>query len=266
MTEKNWWDRTWNTMSGCSPISEGCQNCWAKRTAETRLRGRFGYPQDEPFKPVIIHKDKFREPYHWKKPQKIFVCSMSDLFHESASYLVHKAVIEMACACPQHTFMLLTKRPHIMQIVMRGFNWIDPCQPRPLHNVWLGVTAENQRTADERIPILLQIPAAKRFVSVEPMLEPIRLSFLPHPYYRCGSTINALTGEFLECMYDGGAGCGRHLDMKLDWVIAGPETGPHARPCSVDWVRDLQRQCSAAGVPFFDKKDVLGETIQEWPR
>ncbi len=90
-----------------------------------------------------------------------------------------------------------------------------------------------KRTADERIPILLQIPAAKHFVSVEPMLEPVHL--------------------FLE-------------RNALDWVIAGPETGPRARPTSIDWVRDLQRQCAAAGVPFFDKKDVLGETLQEWPR
>ena len=139
--------------------------------------------------------------------------------------------------------LILTKRPQ------RMLDWITKQDTR-LSNLWLGVTAENQRTADERIPILLQIPAAKHFVSVEPMLGPVDL--------------NATSAGDILCRCDG---ClSMTPNTRLDWVIAGPETGPRARPTSIDWVRDLSNQCKSACVPFFDKKDVLGETIQEWPR
>lgn len=139
---------------------------------------------------------------------------------------------------------------------MRDFvnNWLDSFSKDGVSvdtsNIWLGVTAENQRTADERIPILLQIPAAKHFVSVEPMLEPVNLM----------RGLPLAMSDIQGLVYSPRGG------PFLDWVIAGPETGPRARPTRIDWVRDLQRQCHAAGVPFFDKKDVLGETIQEWPR
>jgi protein gp37 len=199
-----------------------------------RLGGRFGYPPDEPFK-VTFHPDKLDEPTHWRKPQKVFVCSMGDLFHEDVTGKQINEVWNVAMNNRRHTFMFLTKRPDRLQqwtkIAAAAKGWpIEDIWPDWM---WLGVTAENQRTADERIPILLQIPAAKRFVSVEPMLGPVHL--------------------FLE-------------RNALDWVIAGPETGPRARPTSIDWVRDLQRQCAAGRIPFFDKKDLLGETIQEWPR
>jgi protein gp37 len=198
-----------------------------------RLAGRYGYPKGEPFTPGIFHVDKLREPLHWGKPQKVFVCSMGDLFHENVGLAETDLIFTIISLFPQHTFMLLTKRPEIAKLILTAMH----------HNIWLGVTAENQRTADERIPILLQIPAAKHFVSVEPMLEKIDLKQWP---YRNG-------------LYENG-------QNRLDWVIAGPETGPKARPCSIDWVRDLYNQCKAGRIPFFDKKDVLGETIQEWPR
>ena len=207
-----------------------------------RLAGRCGYPKDEPFKPGTFHADKLREPLHWRKPQKVFVCSMGDLFHESVGFEEMNLVFTIISLFPQHTFMLLTKRPEIMRQRITT----------PHHNVWLGVTAENQRTADERIPILLETPAAKHFISVEPMLGPVDLCNLE------GGKFCAIDGDWTGEEDDCPPG--------IDWVIAGPETGPRARPTSIDWVRDLQRQCAAGRIPFFDKKDVLGETLQEWPR
>jgi protein gp37 len=223
-----------------------------------RLAGRYGYPKDEPFK-VTLHPDKLREPSHWRNPQKIFVCSMSDLFHNDITDdQIFDVLNEGLMGNRRHTYMILTKRPERMaqwfannahrfwhyhtsyegrrQYVVA--DWPDP-------QLWLGVTAENQRTADERIPILLQIPAAKHFVSVEPMLEFMNLS---------------------DYLWEHDNRDGLFERDGLDWVIAGPETGARARPMQTHWVSVLANDCRAAGVPFFDKKDVLGEGIQEWPR
>lgn len=259
-------DRTWNPISGCTPISEGCANCYAARMAK-RLAGRYGYPKDEPFRPGTIHDNRLNEPYLWKSPQRVFVCSMGDLFHPDVSVTYLEEVLARITHVPQHTFMILTKRADRLKLLTPDRLRISRTDKWPLPNLWLGVTAENQRTADERIPILLQIPAAKHFVSVEPMLEPVNLNAIrigtqypnggdnPEPYCIDAFKTHLVFGDEGDYEFE-----------KLDWVIAGPETGPRARPTSVDWVRDLQRQCSAAGVPFFDKKDLLGETIQEWPR
>lgn len=247
-TKIEWATKSWNPITGCTPISEGCANCYAARMAK-RLAGRYGYPKDDPFRPGTLHEEKLQEPYHWKQPQKIFVCSMGDLFHDDVPFrLVRNVLFPMFGNGRRHTYMILTKRPERMLQCL----YDNAPDYWPLPNVWLGVTAENQRTADERIPILLQIPAAVHFVSVEPMLEPVDLNKdygWEHP-----SEPNTWCHA------------GLYGVKKLDWVICGPETGPRARPTRIDWVRDLQRQCHAAGVPFFDKKDVLGETIQEWPR
>ena len=250
-TKIEWADQVWNPVTGCTPISEGCKNCYAARMAR-RLAGRNGYPRYQPFEPTM-HPDRLSEPSSWKKPQRIFVCSMGDLFHD---YVLNEndfliKIFAQMLLNKHHTFMLLTKRPaNALRFMKRHYKSL------PQH-IWLGMTAENQRAADERIPILLQIPAAKHFVSVEPMLGPMKLTHIkidPQEYR------DSLTGARYWHGYH------THTLGKLEWVIAGPETGPGARPCNIDWVRDLQRQCAAAGVPFFDKKDALGETIQEWPR
>lgn len=247
-TKIEWTDDSWNPISGCTPISEGCAHCYAARMAK-RLAGRYGYPKDEPFKPGWPHLDKLNEPYHWRTPRRAFVCSMGDLFHDDVPAKAFSDVMNVILDNPQHTFILLTKRPLNMKRLLgtREPDWKMACRYEyelPLKNLWLGVTAENQRTADERIPILLQIPAAVRFVSVEPMLEPVDLT----------KVVFESDGSPKGCYLS-----------ELDWVICGPETGPGARPCKIDWVRDLQRQCAAASVPFFDKKDMLGEGLQEWP-
>ena len=227
-TKIEWATDSWNPITGCTPISEACTNCYAKRMAETRLRGRFGYPEDEPFK-VILHPERLEEPFGWRKPRRVFVCSMSDLFHEDVpDEFICRVIAAIALTPLKHTFLILTKRPQRMHEFILGLPqrdhtfrlWVAAGGEWPLSNLWLGVTAENQARADERIPVLLQIPAAKRFVSVEPMLGPVDLSYF----------INS-----------------------LDWVICGGETGPGARPMHPDWVRSIRDQCRESGTPYFFK-------------
>jgi protein gp37 len=238
-TKIEWTEYSWNPVSGCTPISEGCQNCYAKRMAN-RLRGRCGYPADEPFK-VTLHKDRLEEPLRWKKPRRVFVCSMGDLFHEDVPRWMRFEVMDIILQAKQHTFLILTKRPANMK---EFFEWYYSKAGRTIEtikNLWLGVTAENQQRADERIPILLQIPAAVRFVSVEPMLGPVDLSLSD------GVDLSMSVGTGLKPGKS-------YLINSLDWVICGGETGPGARPMHPDWVRNLRNQCQEAGVPFFFKQ------------
>ncbi|MCK5021122.1 MAG: DUF5131 family protein, partial [Candidatus Peribacteraceae bacterium] len=213
-TKIEWCDKVWNPITGCEAISEGCKGCYAERYAENRLRGRFGYPEVDPFKPGTVHEDKFYTPLHWRKPRKIFTVSMGDLFHEDVSNFHIAHVFGIAAYMTQHTFIIITKRPENMR---KWFDWVqefeapfvdggwkedpintcilqafrqgndeewvekyfDSCHQWPLPNVWIGVTAENQKRADERIPLLLQTPSAVRFVSVEPMLGPVNFDYIP---------------------------------------------------------------------------------------
>ena len=245
-TPISWTEKTWNPISGCTPISEGCANCYAKRMAQ-RLRGRCGYPEDDPFR-VTFHPDRLEQPLKLKKPSRIFVCSMGDLFHDDVDCSIVD-IFDVMSATPQHTYMLLTKRPERMRSLFRLNGPLLGSEPLP--NVWLGVTAENQARADERIPILLQIPAAVRFVSVEPMLGPVDI----YRWLRChicsnnGSYYNPNSDEVEECPI-----CSSEDPSLLDWVICGGETGPGARPMHPDWVRLLRDQCQAAGVPFLFKQ------------
>ena len=229
-TKIQWATDTWNPVTGCTKISEGCRNCYAERIAR-----RFSC---EPFDEVEYHEERLNQPLHWRKPRRIFVCSVSDLFHEKVSDIeLGKIFFTMALAY-WHTFMVLTKRPARMYEILSkltgefwatfDFNYSrygcaflppgDLKRAFPLRNIWLGVTAENQEMADERIPILLQTPAAVRFVSVEPMLEKVDIY------------------KYLT---------------ELNWVICGAESGPGARPFDMDWARDLKNQCKLAYVPKF---------------
>jgi len=258
-----WTQETWNPVTGCTPVSEGCEHCYAKRMAN-RLRGRFGYPADEPFR-VTLHPDKLGDPLHWKKPRQIFVCSMGDLFHEDVPFEYIDQVLARAVLCPQHTFQVLTKRPERLleyldserYTARKVFDVAEECAGEPipgsfdcdhlwpLPNVWLGVTAENQRTADERIPLLLQCPAAVRFVSLEPLLG-------------CIDDME----DYLTPL------CGWPEDRAaLDWVIVGAETGPGARPMDPLWARNIRDQGVRARVPFFFKRDSSGSRLldgREW--
>jgi len=244
-TKIEWADASWNPITGCTPISEGCANCYAKRMA-TRLAGRCGYSVEAPFR-VTDHPDKLDVPRQWKRHRRVFVCSMGDLFHEGVSDRGLARVLDACADCPQHVFMLLTKRPERMARVFR------PGTVRALPNVWLGVTAENQARLDERVPWLLKTTASVRFASFEPLLGPVDFSNFD-PGYGMNSW-NMLGGSgFVD-------GIGEVEKMPfgcLSWVIVGAETGPGKRPMNLDWARSIRDQCVEAGVPFFFKKDSNG--------
>lgn len=259
-TKIEWTEATWNPVTGCTPISPGCVHCYARRMAK-RLAGRCGYPAAPNEFSVTLHPDKLGEPLQWKKPRRVFVCSMSDLFHEDVPFEFIDRVFAVAAVSPQHTFQILTKRPHRMldylaesvaldnwahqieDVVLQEFGHVTFIEP-PLPNVWLGATIENQEQADKRIPLLLQTPAAVRFVSVEPMLGPVNLSGMAGKYI--DNFLVSLNVRFHD----------RNRDFRrpgLDWIICGGETGPGARPMHPDWVRSLRDQCQEASVPFFFK-------------
>jgi protein gp37 len=241
-TKIEWAQEVWNPIIGCSKVSDGCQNCYAERMAcRLAYMGKPGY-QDVTTCEFGGYPDQFdkwngktafvesqlEKPLHWKKPRRIFVCSMGDLFHESVNIRGDEIrSIFRVMASTDHTYMLLTKRPDRMAACIDHL-YNDFAEEMP--NVWLGVTAENQKTADGRVPILMQIPAAVRFVSVEPMLGPIKL-----PWLRYG----ILDPNYFNV---------------IDWVICGGESGPGARPMHPAWARDLRDQCKEAGTPFFFKQ------------
>lgn len=255
-----WTDATWNPVTGCTRVSEGCRNCYIERTPAFRIAGRkFEHGSTG----VQLHPDRLGQPLKWKRSRRIFVNSLSDLFHEDVpDDFILECLTVMAIA-KHHTFQVLTKRPHRMLELVSKWCAEDiylywhafSGEPReidswPLPNVWLGVSIENQETANERIPLLLQTPAAKRFISAEPLLGPVELSgFVPS----CACYENGephwdkptWQGLFTKTICDG---------PQLDWVIVGGESGPGARPMHPDWARSIRDQCQAGGVPFFFKQ------------
>lgn len=244
-----WTDMTWNPTTGCTKVSQGCRHCYAERIFKRPYPGR-------EFTDVRIHPDRLDQPLRWRKPKRIFVNSMSDLFHEAVPFGFIKDVFAVTQIAQHHTFQILTKRPERMRAFaqwMAGADDISIAEwPR---NVHLGVSCEDQPTADERIPLLLQTPAAVRFVSLEPLLAPIDISpFLCRaPKVRMCPRCLYFTNrqEEKNCPNDGSL---LGPDLALDWVIVGGESGPKARPMHDDWPRSLRDQCVAAGVPFFFKQ------------
>lgn len=253
-----WTDATWNPVRGCKPVSPGCVNCYAElMTGRLEAMGQAvyaGLTKPGTGKKRFLFTGEFRtapdrleDPLRWKKPRMVFVNSMSDLFGEGVPFEFIAAVFGVMAACPQHTFQILTKRADRM---LEFFEWVEargggtgrarwfcrhallpfgvPLAPPlhesalqwPLPNVWLGVSCENQEYADRRIPHLLKTPATVRFLSLEPLLEPIKLADFEH----------------------------------VDWVIVGGESGPNARPCQLEWIADIVAQCKAAEVPCFVKQ------------
>lgn len=336
-----WTDATWNPVRGCSRVSPGCLNCYAEKVAT-----RFSDP-GQPFhlfadrlpKPhwtgkVDLVESHLMDPLKWRKPKRIFVNSMSDLFHEGLSDEQIDRVFAVMALCPQHTFQVLTKRPERMleffrtrpgpvrifgeavgddgnpvhegkyrvmengfgnrqvdvdvyrapvkglacfaadigsggtegvddasdchvSVQFTGLDFIGLTAPWPLPNVWLGVSVENQATADARIPLLLQVPAAVRFVSYEPALGPIEFRDIRQER---GNNIDALRGGIYHPLH----GFIRQDIPHLDWIIVGGESGPGARPFEVAWARNTVEQCAAAGVACFVKQ--LGRNPGEWVR
>lgn len=215
-----WTDATWNPITGCTPISDGCHNCYAERMVK-RFPGLHG---GMAFKVPCFHPDRLEQPFRWKKPRRVFVGSMTDLFHENVPFDLLHQVWDAMKRSPQHIFMTLTKRPDRME---NALNRVYSLQRMGAamgfwSHVWIGATAENQSTANDRVPALISTPGKKHFLSVEPMLGPVVIP--PH-----------------------------QLEI-LDWVICGGESGPGARPMHPDWARSLRDQCQAASVPFFFKQ------------
>ena len=260
-----WTDTTWNPIRGCTRVSAGCQHCYAESVA-ARFSGP-GLPYEGLTKlvggdrrwtgEVRLVEEALTQPLRWKRPRRIFVNSMSDLFHEAAPNAAIDRIFAVMALAPHHTFQILTKRPNLMNAYLThewtGFrirNEMQTITPQsiinmdwPLTNVWLGVSVENQGTADERIPLLLAAPAAKRFISAEPLLGPVDLQRVEG----VSGIVKTLTGAHHGL---GGVAIG----SGLDWVICGGESGPHARPMHPNWARSLRDQCAAAGVPFFFKQ------------
>lgn len=242
-TKIEWAEASWSPVTGCSPISEGCIHCYAKRMAQ-RLKGRFGYPKDDPFR-VTFHIDRLDQPLWWRKPRRIFVCSMSDLFHKDVKGDWMWRILDSTYDSPsyhRHLFLFLTKRPEKMAAEMDNWMRCKALSSLP-KRWWLGISAENQQRFDERWPILAQIPAAKRFVSLEPLLSDIILK----------SWCPACQKLLLESLSETCGTCFTKT-IRPDWIIVGGESGPGARPVHPDWVRSVRDQCQEAGVPFFFKQ------------
>ena len=241
-----------NFVTGCTPVSRGCTNCYARRIYE-----RFGRDFTPTFHMEKLRKMKRQRLSIWSpkrgRPHKpmAFVCDTGDLFHEDIPAFFIAQALRVMCRDPGNIWQILTKRPERMREIISDYVSKKLFSELPAH-IWLGVSVEDQATADERIPILLHTPAAVRFVSVEPMLSPVDLSY------------------WLD--YDADAGA----RVPLSWIICGAESGAKRRPFDVAWAADLYEQCQEAGVPYFYKQgsglypgmnDKLPDvgSVKEWP-
>lgn len=264
----SWTDQTWNPIRGCTRVSPGCENCYAERAAlrspaynglvKIDARGRPAWTGEVAFVPELLD-----QPLHWRRPRKIFVNSMSDLFHEKLSDDRVAEIFAVMAASPRHTFQVLTKRAERMcellvqapfmgmvaeKLHARDFHALAENLRWPLPNLWLGVSVEDQRRADERLPLLAAAPAEVKWISAEPLLEQINV---------------------------------RDYVAGLDWIVVGGESGPRARPFRLSWAYDLQYQAALGGASFFLKqlgskpinvagepmalKDWHGKVPEEWP-
>ena len=261
-----WTSATWNPVTGCTKVSPGCDHCYAETFAE-RWRGVAGHHFENGFD-VTLRPERLEQPLRWKRPRRIFVNSMSDLFHEAVpdDYIVR--VFDVMQNARRHAFQVLTKRHARMRaFVTRYLSGEFATQPletsplaatieRPPPNIWLGVSVEDQKWADIRIPALLATPAAMRFLSCEPLLGPVDLRSIPYrgdvQYY-----VDSLNRRYRTSReYEWGTDCSFGLASlgSIGWVIAGGESGPGARPMVPAWVRSLRDQCQQARVPFFFKQ------------
>lgn len=232
-TAIEWTDATWNPWHGCTKVSPGCAHCYMFREKKV-------YGQDPTA--VVRSKTKFRDPLKWAKQiragnrppgMKVFVCSWSDFFHAAADAWRAEAWAIMRDT-PEITYQLVTKR------IERAAACLPPDWGAGYPNVWLGTSVEDQKRADQRIPLLLQVPAAVHWISAEPLLGPIGLTFMLSDPFQFHPPRPATLPS-------------------LDWVVAGGESGPNCRPPRPEWVRSLRDQCVAAGVPFFFKQ--WGEAV-----
>ena len=295
-----WTDATWNPVTGCSVVSPGCTNCYAMKLAGGRMRhhpSRANLTKPSKAGPVWNGVVKFNgewldQPLRWKRPRTIFVVAHGDLFHENVPDEWIDRVFAVMALASRHRFQVLTKRAGRMHDYLaqvsaeRDMNrwavaacrampridngWVDETLEAtdwPLPNVWLGVSAEDQERADERITLLLDVPAAVRFVSAEPLLGPIDLTRLEvvrdieggQRGFRAGIRVDALRNKHVESGVKRG-------DGPISWVIVGGESGPGARPMHPHWARSLRDQCDQALVPFHFKQHGawFPMTFEQW--
>lgn len=308
-----WTDASWNPIRGCSRVSEGCRFCYAERHAARFVGPGLPYEgltTDGKWNGTIrVVEGHLADPLRWTKPRRIFVNSMSDLFHANVPDEWIDRIFAVMALSPRHTFQILTKRPERMREYLAGLdverifaaadrvggdeggvfaaNWVNGfSRPRevaddgnpangtvrrwPLPNVWLGVSVEDQATADARIPLLLQTPAAVRFVSYEPALGPVDFARLKYGDEKCACGFQVVQNAFnasIDCPALSRIGkCTEGPEPidagTLDWIIVGGESGPGARPCDVAWIRSVREQCADADVPCFVKQ--LGSRPRGW--
>jgi protein gp37 len=258
-----WTDASWNPTRGCSLVSAGCTNCYAMKVAggvakaaygglTRRTGGRTVWTGEVRLVPEMLN-----QPLHWRKPRRIFVDSMSDLFHTDVPDEYIRSVFEVMAHGNWHTYQILTKRPERMAGFVSALREEAPDSfDLGMRHIWLGTSVEDQAAADERIPYLLRTPAAVRFVSCEPLIGPVDLESVPLPGFVAGhyglrgvaQPVSEKETEPDDWKY------WSRRDSKVDWVIVGGESGPNARPCNVGWIRDIVRQCREANVPCFVKQ------------
>jgi protein gp37 len=293
-TTIEWCDYTWNTTTGCTHVSDGCKHCYAEALS---LRfGRSKHPWTKPFEQenVKIHPERLMQPFSLKGSPRVFVDSMSDLFHELVPDEHIESVFAVMALTPRVTYQILTKRPERMERFLTDLwrwariegraqaiyeertgedssMWLAVHGPLP--NVWIGTSVEDERVVD-RINWLVSTPAVVRFLSCEPLLGPIDLTDItvvpadPPNGPRVG--LNCLTGYYSSIDEF-------HPDERIHWVITGGESGPHHRPFDPQWARDIRDQCQAAGVAYLHKqnggrtskiggRDLDGRTWDQYPR
>lgn len=293
---------TWNPVRGCSLVSAGCKNCYAMHVAARFIGPRMPYEglitktsQGAKWNGKIkLSPEMLNEVMYWARPRKIFVNSMSDLFHEDVPVEFIDQIFVVMALANQHTYQILTKRPERMREYCNGFNWkraVANCRHSdgsslidkhtmqalmqhfrletglsyadksafPLPNVWLGVSVEDQTTAVERIAHLLQTPAAIRWISAEPLLGPVNLiPYLGGRAIQCGCGFLE-TESYLKGVSTNSETClvcrkKTRSYPTLDWVVLGGESGAQARPMHPAWAKKIMEDCTEIGVPFFFKQ------------
>lgn len=212
-----WTEATWNPITGCAKISVGCKHCYAERFAE-RFRGTPGHPYEQGFD-VRLHPERLIQVHDWRRPRKIFVGSMTDIFQDAVPTVYLDQIFAAMYGADHHIYQILTKRPARMARYLQS-RWLAPGGWVPRH-IHIGTSIENQDVAGRRIESLRNAPGALRFLSIEPLLGPVDLND----------------------MLDG-----------IGWVIVGGESGPKARPMEADWARGVRDACATAAVPFFFKQ------------
>jgi protein gp37 len=294
-TKIEWAEATWNCLVGCTPVSAGCLNCYAagdvwRHSHPCKTGPRAGQPNHPAFVGLTVKRngravfngqvrmleDKLTVPLKRKKATRWFVNSLSDLFHESVPFEFIDRVMAVAALCPQHQFLVLTKRAERMaeylndpslhqrihEAVKAALGYDNPKRPAinradlPLPNVWLGTSCEDQAAADARIPHLLRCPAAVRFLSCEPLLGPIDLA-LDRELLTDKMDADPKRQARFRGRYPFPGLPSEHRTLRkhaIDWVIVGGESGHGARACTVEWVRSIVGQCRDAGVACFVKQ------------